>query len=125
MRLINLTPHIVNIKTGLGDILDIAPSGTVARIMELREGRGYIRDIDITQVRYDPSMVTGLPEPKKDVIYIVSTMVLSACPTRSDIFAPGSPIRDDNGNIIACEGLSCTPAYRPALRINVEGFFKS
>lgn len=119
MHLINLTPHPVNIKTGLGDMLDIAPSGTVARVMEVREGRGYIRDIDITQVHYDARNITGLPEPSPNAIYIVSTMVLAACPHRSDVFAPGAPIRDDNGRIIACDGLSCTPAYQPHSEIKL------
>ena len=51
--------------------------------------------------------VTGLPEPVKDTIYIVSAMVLSALNgSRADVVAPQSDKaeRNDKGHIISVPG---------------------
>lgn len=112
MKLINLTPHKLNIgfdtTTGHKTVM-VEASGDVARCDEQRIGCGSLDDIPVTLATY--GAVTGLPSPEPGVAYIVSGLVLAAVPDRPDVFAPGPAIRDDQGKIIGCVGLSCTPAY--------------
>ena len=96
MDFINLTPHRINlIQKRL-----IEPSGTVARCAEITEDAGKIYDIPLIYRRY--SDVEGLPEPKDDVMYIVSHMVRVALPERKDLISPGDLLRDCDGNILGC-----------------------
>jgi len=111
MQFINLTPHSINILNENGDETVIEPSGIVARCQQTNQQRGEINGVPIQQSVF--GQVEGLPEQKHDVGYIVSGLVLAQVPDRPDVFAPANPIRDENGRIIGCAGLSCTPAYRP------------
>lgn len=105
VRFVNLTPHAINIEGGP----EIPPSGMVARCAEVREQRRGIDGLEITLAWYGE--VTGLPPAESGVAYIVSSLVLAAVPHREDVFAPGPAVRDEQGRIVACKGLSCTPAY--------------
>ncbi|GIV82571.1 MAG: hypothetical protein KatS3mg051_1925 [Anaerolineae bacterium] len=46
IRIINLTPHPLNIERADGEILTVPPSGTVARCAEQREELGRYADLD-------------------------------------------------------------------------------
>ena len=50
--------------------------------------------------------VLNVPEPQIGVYLIVSRLVAAALPNRNDVFIPGSLIRDLEGRVIACNGLS-------------------
>jgi len=104
MKYINLTPHVINIRsTGL--VLTVEPSGAVARVatevVQVIPHGGF----DLVVKR--PGQITGLPEPDPDgmVTYIVSGMVAAATP-RMDVVSPGDLIRDENGRPIGCRGLT-------------------
>ncbi len=93
MKLINLTPHPLNIA---GNV--IPPSGTVARVsVEFTE----IKDGFCTQIFGE---IEGLPLPVEGTRLIVSAMVLSAT-DRLDVFAPAtghpSVVRNDKGHIVS------------------------
>ena len=96
MELVNLTPHSINILQKMM----IEPSGTVARCKEITEDAGRVGSIPLIYRRY--SDVEDLPAPKKDVFYIVSHMVRTALPERTDLLSPGSLLRDGDGNILGC-----------------------
>jgi len=99
MKIINLTPHIINeVTTGTSYPL----SGTIARVSSESEVVANINGIDIYSVSFGE--VEGLPESQPDTIYIVSGLVLSACHNRTDLLAPGELVRDINGNPIGCKG---------------------
>lgn len=61
------------------------------------------RGIAVTRAVYGD--ITGLPEPQEGVIYIVSALVALAA-RREDVLFPGPAIRDAEGRIVACRGLS-------------------
>lgn len=50
--------------------------------------------------------VTGLPEPRDGVYYIVSKIVAQACPDRHDLLIPGPAVKGEDGRPIGCNGLS-------------------
>lgn len=105
MRLINLTPHKINILTE-GSEITIPPSGQVARCTEIRRPLTPINcmGLDIPCIEMVYGNPTNLPEPQEGTIYITSTLVAQAA-CRDDVLSPGYAIRDDDGNIIGCEGL--------------------
>jgi len=112
VKIVNLTPHEVTVKTDGGEIV-IPPSGQVARCAEKRSPAPALEtemgSIPVSRASY--GAVEGLPDPQPGVVYIVSALVLAAVPERRDVFAPGPAIRDEEGRIIGCDGLSCSPAY--------------
>jgi len=96
---INLTPHVINeVVTGLS----LPPSGTIARVSASNTVVDNIDGIEIYQTVYGE--VIGLPEPQPGVYYIVSGAVLSACPDRKDLLAPGELVRNADGQPIGCKG---------------------
>lgn len=94
---VNLTPHCVCLNDGT----QFPASGNIARVAaSFKEtGEGFY-----TQVFGE---VENLPEPVKDVYYIVSAMVFSAT-DRKDVIAPatGHPecVRNDKGQIVSVPG---------------------
>lgn len=106
-NIVNLTPHSINLYDGAGALLhSIPPSGDVARVAQRRTNLSSVAGVPVTRSEF--GNVTGLPRPKEGTIYIVSGLVLSRT-TRSDVFAPGKAIRDSDGRVIGCEGLSAAP----------------
>ena len=102
MKLVNLTPHKLNIVTDNGNI-EIEPSGTIARVKPTTVRIGTVNGIDVVKTTFGE--VEGLPSPEKDTVYIVSTLVLNALKgSRPDVVAPDtgpeSAIRDESGRIV-------------------------
>ena len=105
IKIINLTPHILNIEDEDGNIIAVPASGQVARLSESREISRYINRIPVYRTVF--GKVDGLPEPELNTIYIVSMLVKQQVQYRYDVLYPGEAIRDESGNIIGCRGLSC------------------
>ena len=110
MRLVNLTPHAITI---IGDdgAVTVPPSGTVARVasetcvIDQIVVDGITISVDTASwMWFGP--VLGLPDPEPDTLYIVSRSVLSAKPDRADLVTPGELVRDAQGTIVGCRGLS-------------------
>lgn len=103
MKIINLTPHSITFFNEDGtQILVVEPSGEVARVSVKTEQIGEFAGIPITQSVY--SDIVDLPEPEKDTVYIVSSVVAQRT-NRKDVFIPNESIRDDKGRIIGCRSL--------------------
>lgn len=107
MKIINLCPHAIHIHTKFGKI-SIEPSGEVARCEEITKPV-YLLDEAIPIVSKAYSLVTGLPDPQAGTIYLVSMLVRSTLPNRSDLLSPGDAVRDEKGVIIGCTNLVCNP----------------
>lgn len=114
MKLVNLTPHTLNIHSN-GQILEVAPSGIVARVKADRVKQGYMIvddfSIVINSTRY--SDVIDLPDPVKGTIYVVSALVLQRAKDmvsdrnkREDLFSPGELVSYAGGVVVGCHGLS-------------------
>lgn len=112
MNFVNLTPHAIDIRRADGNILHIESSGTVARVDEKRNALPPIDDINITTASYGD--IYGLPDSEPDTVYIVSMLVLAKT-TRVDVFAPGPLIRDAQGRVLGCDGLTATSPTTPYL----------
>ncbi len=103
MRLVNLTPHALNVRKADGTSIEIPPSGTVARRSVERVVVGEVDGITVYATKF--GQLEGLPEPAEGTIYIVSALAAQACADRHDVLVPGEAIRDDNGRVVGCNGL--------------------
>ena len=113
MNLVNLTPHVVNILDAEKKlILSVPPSGTVARLIEKQEHVGQIvwqcGNIPLYRKYYTPQ---DLPARIEDTLYIVSQLVKSHNPGRTDLVCPGTLVTDDttdeHGNIVKGKPIGC------------------
>lgn len=101
--IVNLTPHVINLEIN-GEMKAIAPTG-LARCSEVTTEIGTVFGVRFVKKAFGE--VTGLPEPEKGTIYVVSAVVLNALNgTRDDVFVPADAIRDENGRIIGCKALA-------------------
>lgn len=104
VTLLNATPHALNIVQSDGNILTLKASGICPRC----ESNELVdRAIGLIQVtKQTLGHVEGLPDPVPGLYFIVSRLVASAADNRDDLLVPGSLIRDDQGKVIGCKGLS-------------------
>lgn len=102
MTLINTTPHPININT-LGGVITLPKSQSPARVTASSEIVTTLNGIDIYLETLGE--VFDLPASEDGVYLLVSRMVASACPDRTDLFVPGQLVRDEDGRIIGCKGL--------------------
>lgn len=86
MRFVNLTPHAANICRDENVYLEIAPSGTVARLQELVLDGGMVLESIATV-----SVQLGMK---------------AAGIHRADCYYPFGQIRDDQGRIVGCRTLA-------------------
>ena len=110
MNIVNLTPHALNLMPGgpTGPVVTIPPSGQVARCAVDRVQVDTVT-VDGVSVPVNCSlfgMVTGLPDPQPDTIYVVSTLVAQAVPYRQDVLIVDNAVRDDQGRIIGARALA-------------------
>jgi hypothetical protein len=79
------------------------PSGTTARLATSAEIVGSLMGCPITRTSFGE--ITGLPETKPGVVYLVSTLVAQAA-RRADVVAPDTgptAVRKD-GQVVAVRG---------------------
>ena len=102
-KVINLTGHTVN--DAMGEMIYPAEKMMVARCSYTKvpvaqtEDGGLIYEFQYTSI-------SGLPDPRIGVKYIVSAPVLNAALSigRSDCIAVNDVIRDRNGHVMGCKG---------------------
>lgn len=133
MKLVNMTPHTLNIYGDEGTIAFFAPFGRVARLAEQREscppvalgltvldvsrptfGAAVTVEWDSTTKKAIPGSEQSWVTPAEDEIVVVSAIALDGLAKTghdcSRVYAPGPAIRDDAGRQIGCHGLSAAPA---------------
>lgn len=107
VRLVNLTPHPVNIR--IGDIEVALPaSAAPARLTGTVEDVGMVRfeGLDVPLVKRCFTGIEGLPAAAAGVLLIVSQLVVDFVADRADLVTPTDLVRDDAGNVIACRALA-------------------
>lgn len=107
----NLTPHALKVRTLNGTYITIAPDERgAARVIydHLPPEQVQINGHEVAvAVAGAPREITGLPEPEEDVVLIVAKAVADAAPAhRGDLMSPGKLIRDEDGTVIGCDGLT-------------------
>lgn len=105
----NLTPHPVNFLDADGHTVRvITPSGPPARAQTTQTDLGEIAGIPVTRTVYGAP--EGLPDPQPGVYLVVATLTIQAARaagrTTEDLYAPGELVRDDQGRIVGCRGLT-------------------
>ena len=110
MKIINLTPHDLNLmpKGPDGPVVTIPRSGIVARCTVDRVQVNDITvdgiSVPVNQTRFGE--VFDLPDPQPDTIFVVSALVAQAVPERQDVFIVDDAVRDDQGRIIGARALA-------------------
>lgn len=110
MKVVNLTPHSINLMPeGVdGPVVTIQPSGQVARCATNRVQIDTITvdgvSIPVNKTQF--GQVEGLPEPEPGTIYIVSSLVAQAVPDRQDVFIVDDAVRDAEGRVIGARALA-------------------
>lgn len=108
-KIINLTPHSINV---IGDdnsvAITIEASGNVARCSQTID---IVDTISVNNIAIPVSSssygeVVDLPASQDGVCYIVSRLVMSACPNRQDLLVPNDLVRDEAGRVIGCRSLA-------------------
>ncbi len=106
-KIINLTPHTIKLYNEGGKLtLSVPPSGDVARCEVVRKKSGRLGEIPLFTTVFGE--VVGLPDelPEDAFCFVVSGLVRSALPHREDLWQPGELLRDGQGRVIGCVGLS-------------------
>ena len=103
-NIINLTPHPITILADDNTTMFVFDSVGVARCSQQTVTVGSINGIPLTTTTFGD--VVDLPDPIADTFFIVSRLVMSACPDRDDLLVPNDLVRDDNGNIIGARSLA-------------------
>jgi len=107
-KVINCTPHSVDIVRNDGNTITIPASGIIPRCKQdtVVVGSAFVdgKGIPITRTQFGD--VEDLPEKDDDTLLIVSMLVAKACPERDDLVIPNGIVRDDDGNIIGCTSLA-------------------
>jgi hypothetical protein len=107
VEVLNLTPHLITVMPHDGEHVRIPQSGVVARCEVDRTSVAILETVEygvlpVCKIRYHEA---GLPEPKEDVMLIVSIVVAQAS-RRSDLLVVDDEVRDDQGRIIGCRRLA-------------------
>lgn len=106
MHYINLTTHVIRIHPTdckKNEVIVSEPSGEMARVETIETDIDTEFPPNIKVISREFGEVTGIPEPKPNTLYLVSSIVLSAT-DRKDVAAPDTgptAIRDDAGNVHA------------------------
>ncbi|MDA3854984.1 MAG: hypothetical protein PF569_01905 [Candidatus Woesearchaeota archaeon] len=113
MKIINLTPHPIHIMDDFKTRLKTYSSKGLVRLETNTVDAGIIIDnIPITTTKFNDlkyftksNNVKSFPKYNTGIFYIVSQLVKSALPERSDLLVPSNIMRDSNGNILGCKSL--------------------
>jgi glucose-6-phosphate dehydrogenase assembly protein OpcA len=103
MKVINLTPHDLNLYKG-GECVETIKSEGFARAEQVNTHIGNINGYPLSKVTYGEA--ENMPEPKSGAIYVVSSITAQALKHRNDVVTPTGMVRDENGRIIGCTGFA-------------------
>ncbi len=97
----NLTPHPIVVIRGEERIT--IPSSGLARLAAKTVRGGEIDGIPLSKTVF--GQPEGLPDPQDGVYLVVSQLIKSALPQRTDLLVPAEVVRDEKGNIVGCQSL--------------------
>lgn len=105
MKVVNMTPHPVDIVGEDGNVLITYPaSGELIRLQVSTVPSGTLPDgTPLTVTKFGEPV--GLPNYQEETVYIVSQLVKSALPHRTDLLVPAEVVRDGDGRIVGCKSL--------------------
>ena len=106
MTILNTTPHAVVVVNEKNEtVCSFEKSNISVRLSVKTEQGEPLGNIPTTKTVFgEPE---GLPDFQEGTFYIVSQLVKSALPNRTDLLVPAEVVRDNNGAIIGCRSLGC------------------
>ena len=104
MQIINKTPHVLNVILADGSVRAIAPTLPAPRVATKRVALDPVDGIPVDAVEY--GAVGDLPDAVDGVMLVVSALVAAACKGRTDLHVVGEAVRDADGKVVGCKGLS-------------------
>ncbi len=108
MTIVNLTPHKITISSKDCSIQLTLPSeDNPARCEEVTKHLEEFDGFPVVLKSYGE--VENLPNPEKEVLYLVSMMVREACPDRKDLASPGDLYRNEDGEVMWAGSLVINP----------------
>jgi hypothetical protein len=101
---VNLTPHAVAVHRSDGTVIELPPSGMVARCATTDEVVDRIDGVEVHAMTLGD--LTDLPDSQEGVYYVTSLIAAQAARRagRTDVYAPGPAIRDPDGRVGGCRG---------------------
>lgn len=107
-RIINLTPHTINIVDGVGNKIVDLPSEGEARAVQKNVNFGSLGDIPLVRAEFGEPI--GLPEPAENTFYVVSAITANAAKaagrTTDDLLLTAETVRNEKNQIIGCKALA-------------------
>jgi len=103
-RIINLTPHPITLLIEGQKPITLQKCDTPPRLKQETVHVEYILGVPISETKFGE--VQNLPEQRKGIFLIVSRLVLTACPNRTDLLVPNELVRNENGRIVGCKSLA-------------------
>lgn len=102
-KVVNLTPHSINIVDAEGVLIRELPSEGLARVSSVSTPVGVVDEIPV--IKQEFGEIEGLPAPEEGVYYVVSAMIGTAAKNRQDLLGPADFVRDQEGRILGCKSL--------------------
>lgn len=106
-EIINLTPHAVTVMKNDGSVaftLPAAEPSKVARVGVTRKTLADVQGVVVTAATLGE--IENLPDEQPGVFYVVSALLASAAPQRTDLLTPGELVRNSEGHPVGCRGLN-------------------
>ena len=103
-KILNFTPHPIVVVDAEGTQLKNFPSvGSIRLKAETQPTGESVEAVPFTRTVFgEPE---GLPEQTEGVFLIVSQLVKTALPSRTDLVVPAEVVRDAEGKILGCRSL--------------------
>ena len=103
-RIINKTPHKVNIVDKNGNVYRTFPKcDSLIRLEMHTNNIGEVNQVPLSRTVFGKPV--DLPKFEQGTYYIVSQLVKNALPNRIDLLVPAELFRDSKGNIVGCKSL--------------------
>ena len=121
MKIVNLTPHIINVVNQHGETLASFPSEGIARATQNERIIGGVGEAGVPLYKVEFGETIGLPEPVEGVKLVVSIITANAAKASgrdtSDLLLTTGLVRKDEngvigfgfqakGDIIGCQGFA-------------------
>lgn len=99
----NFTPHPITICNNAGEVIRVIQPEGLVRLKAVTVPAGEIDGVPVTKTEFGTP--EGMPEFQEGVFIVVSQLVKTALPSRSDLLVPAEVVRDEKGNIVGCKSL--------------------
>lgn len=103
-RIVNLTPHAINIIAEDGNTIATFPSEGIARATQEQVKIGELNGVELVSMKFGETI--DLPAPSADTFFVVSIITANAAKaggrSTDDLLITADPVRNDAGQIIGC-----------------------